>query len=251
MASVTEILSIPTPTVPPGPESVTLPRTSVPVRLPKKNHPVQRLVIRQADWRLYEGLLELIDGRDIRINYDRGVLELMAPLRIHEFMKGFLCDLITIMTTELKIRRSNCGSMTIRSQDLDRGFEPDACFYFANQPQVGRKRELDFTKDPPPDLSIEIDVTSSCIDRLGLYAAIGVPEIWKYDGDELQFLHLQADKSYKPAAHSLSFPRLAVEDVVRFAESDFPDDSALETAFRAWVRTNLVPAAAGESPPPP
>src|SRR5262249_48910267 len=122
--------------------------------------------------------------------------------------KRFMGRTVETLTVEMKLNVCSCGSMTIRRPDLAKGFEPDECYYIQNEPLVRGTRELDFTVDPPPDLGLEVDVTSSSIDREALYAAIGVPELWRFDGVKLEFLVLQANRVYARVERSRCFPFL-------------------------------------------
>ncbi len=199
---------------------------------------VERIRIDDADWQTYEKFLDAIGDRGLRCTYDRGRLEIMAPMRIHEREKRFLGRIVETTTYELDIAICSCGSMTIRREDLHRGFEPDECYYIANVSQVRENRELDFTRDPPPDLAIEVDITSSSLDRQALYAGIGVPELWRLDDDgRVCFLHLQPDGTYKQSEQSRAFPFLTQTIVSQFLGQALSagDETAVLKSFRNWL----------------
>jgi Uma2 family endonuclease len=203
----------------------------------------QRFVLYGVGWDGYETMLELVGNRPIRLTYDRGNLELMSPSHEHERFNCLSRRLIETLTEKLGIPIRSCGSTTFRRRDLDRGLEPDACYYLAHLAEVRGKKHLDLTVDPPPDLAIEIDITSSPLDRQGIYAALGVPEIWRFDGTTLRIIRRQADGSYAPCAHSPSFPFLPPEDFVRrlLQGEEADDDTDWGRSVREWVRDELAP----------
>lgn len=176
---------------------------------------VDRLRLDGCDWETYERFLAAIGDRPIRCTYDRGRLEIMAPMRFHEREKKLLGSMVERMAVARKMVIEPCGSMTIRREDLQHGIEPDECFYIANAFRMIENREPDFRVDPPPDLAIEVDITSSSIDRVSLYRSIGVPELWRFDGQAIQFLQLRPG-GYEPCDASLSFPFLTAAGVNRF-----------------------------------
>lgn len=202
-----------------------------------------RIVLYDVGWDGYETMLELVGDRPIRLTYARGDLELMSPSHEHERFNCLSRRLIETLTEELRIPIRSCGSTTFRRRDMDRGLEPDACYYLANLPQVRGKKQLDLTIDPPPDLAIEIDITSSSLDRQGVSAALGVPEIWRFDGTTLRIVGRQDDGSYAPCVHSPSFPFLPLEDFVRLLlqGEESEDDTEWGRSVRAWVRNDVAP----------
>jgi Uma2 family endonuclease len=158
--------------------------------------PDQKVVLRQVHWETYERLLaDLTDSSAPRLTYDRGTLEIMSPLPEHERYNRAIAALVDIVADEWDLDFDNLGSTTFRREDLARGFEPDSCFYIRNAELIQGKRQLDPTVDPPPDLVIEIDITHSSLDKLALYAAMGVPELWRYDGRSLRILVLDSGAS--------------------------------------------------------
>jgi Uma2 family endonuclease len=220
--------------------SATIPKST---GSPPVERVVERIRIDDADWQTYEKFLAAIGDRGIRCTYDRGRLEIIAPMRIHEREKRFLGRIVETTTYELDIAICSCGSMTIRREDLRRGFEPDECFYISNVSQVRENRELDFTRDPPPDLAIEVDIASSSLDRQALYAGIGVPELWRLDDDHVRFLHLQADGTYRQSEQSRAFPFLTqtiVNQTLGQALSAGDETSVLK-GFRNWLLATVRP----------
>lgn len=196
------------------------------------------LVVPGVSWEDYEQLLEEIEamGRHVRVTFDEGRLEIVAPLKKHEFAGSLAQDLIRAACRATGQKMEGLGSMTIRRSDLRRGVEPDRCFYIRNAHAVIGKDELDFTKDPPPDLAIEIDVTNSSRTKFPIYAALGVAELWRYDGERMQFYALERG-SYEPAKTSGLFPFLDPSALNRFLDLGRSEgqDEALD-AFTRWLR---------------
>ena len=154
--------------------------------------PEQRVILRNISWETYERLLaENADCRNPRLAYDRGILEITSPSAKHEELSYVITLLVNIVTEELEIDVRGFGSTTFRRQDLARGFEPDSCFYIQGVEDISGKSSLDLATDPPPDLVIEIDLTSASLDKFPIYAQVGVPEIWRYDGTALQIFSLE------------------------------------------------------------
>jgi len=143
----------------------------------------QKVVLSGVSWDDYERLLaEHQDSATTRFAYDRGTLEIMILSLRHERLKHGLATLVEFIAEELQIDVEGAGSTTFRREDLERGFEPDACFYFKDAEYIRRKDEIDLTVDPPPELVIEIDITSPSLNKFPIFAAIGVAEVWRYDG---------------------------------------------------------------------
>jgi Uma2 family endonuclease len=214
----------------------------------------RRFVIYNIGWEGYQTLWELLDRHHIRLTYDRGNVELMSPLWVHERYKERLGRAVETVGEEFGVPMILGGSTTFKRQDVDRGLEPDKCYYLTNRDRVGPLRHLDLTVDPPPDLAIEVEITTSALNRLGIYAKLGIPEVWRYDGEALIVLLLQPDGTYASSPTSAAFPFLPLAEVARFVSAgDFDDDLRWAREFRAWVRDDLAPrvrdAAGGAGPP--
>ncbi|XHX79988.1 MAG: Uma2 family endonuclease [Stenomitos frigidus ULC029] len=195
-----------------------------------------RVLLRDISWQTYQSLLKDFEQQPgMRLTYDRGLLEIMMPLVPHETYKKLLGRLIETLTEELEIEIRSLGSLTCDREDLARGLEPDQCYYIQNEAAVRHRERIDLTQDPPPDLAIEVDITSSSIDQLAIYAALGVPEVWRYDGQTLTMYHLK-EGGYESRDRSLSLPQLTAAEVVRFlALSQTMGETSLVRQFRQWV----------------
>ncbi|MGH9336532.1 MAG: Uma2 family endonuclease [Vicinamibacteria bacterium] len=142
--------------------------------------PEQRVVLHNLSWQTYDRLLEEAAGcSSLRLTYDRGTLEIMSPSEEHEELNRSLAFLIEALVTELDLESRSLGSATFRREDLDRGFEADSCFYIQSAPRVAGKQKIDLRIDPPPDLVIEVELTSSAVDKLDIYAHLRAPELWR------------------------------------------------------------------------
>ena len=199
---------------------------------------VQHFVMEGASWELYDRLLRDIGDRPIRVTYDTGRLELMSPLPEHESPKKFIGRMIEMLTFELMMPVSCLGSTTFRRKDKAKGLEPDECYYFKNERLMRARKRLNLKKDPLPELVVEIDITSRSVPREPIYAALGVPEIWRYEGSKLECLHLIGG-DYRVRKHSLVFPFLEPSELQRVIERlEEKDENSVLREFIAWVRKN-------------
>lgn len=205
-------------------------------------------MIPNTDWETYEKLLEAFgDRRNARLAYDRGDLEIMAPSNEHEEDADFLGDLVKVLAEELNLPLRPGGSFTMKRKDVKRGIEPDRCFWIASAAKVAGVRKIDLARHAPPDLAIEVDVTSSSIDKFGIYAKLGVSELWRLTGDDLRFHRLGERKKYIEVPVSLAFAGVGPEDLVPYLirRRGTADQIPIVTAFRTWVRQRAA------APPPP
>jgi len=193
----------------------------------------------QVSWEDYEQLLtDLGDDYHVRVSYAYGWLEIMSPLPEHGEFAEVVQDIAREITRELGVKLEARGSMTIRSAWQAQGAEPDTCFYVQNAARIIGKRSLDFNTDPPPDIVAEIDLTNASQPKFPIYAALGVPKIWRYDGSQAYFYHL-AGEQYIEMLHSQAFPFLSSTILAQFIEQSQTEgqDAALD-ATREWVRVN-------------
>jgi Uma2 family endonuclease len=198
--------------------------------------PGQRVLLRNISWDEFEQILdELGDDRAARIAYYKGMLEIMVPLLGHENRKEIIGDLVKVLLEELDIEFAPAGSTTFKRQNMDTGVEPDESFYIQNEAVVRGREKIDLNTDPPPDLAIEIDVTTDSQTKKNSYQALGVPELWIYDGRKLQINVLQQNK-YIESDQSQIFPGLPIIDVIPryLALSKAEGRNAAIKAFRPW-----------------
>lgn len=193
-----------------------------------------------ADWDDFEHLLEVREEhgrRGVRIWYDRGELELMSTSEIHELWKKTLAALIECFAEETGRRCLGLGNMTIAQKSLERGFLPDECYYVQSVERILPFHPLDFTVDPPPDLAIEIEYSRSAIDKLGIYAAFRIPEVWRYDGETLTVHQLEINGEYRSVESSMAFPDLPwAELTAHLARAGTTDQITLVREFRTFLK---------------
>ena len=199
----------------------------------------QRVLLENISWHLFESLLEALgEDRSSRLAYDQGALEIMTPLLPHEHSKRLIEKLIDILVEELNLNIKSIGSMTCKRKDVSRGIEPDSGFYIQNEPLVRDRQEIDLDRDPPPDLMLEVDFSNSSLNKLPIYSALGVTEIWRYAEGNLQIYQLQQGK-YIPVNDSPAFA-IPLTEIPRFLEqSNQIGEAQMLRAFRVWVREQL------------
>jgi Uma2 family endonuclease len=199
-------------------------------------HRADRVMLYNISWQQFENLLrDLGETRAARITYDDGNLEIMTPLPEHEYYKKVISTAVEDIAEELNLEYESLGSTTLKQEPKMAGVEPDDCFYFQNEALVRGRLDLDLRKDPPPDLVLEIDVTSKSLNRFSIYARLGVPEIWCYDSGELKIYLLQ-DEEYIESAKSLVFPNLEIRDLPKLIEQNRANGRrAIRKAVREWV----------------
>jgi Uma2 family endonuclease len=201
----------------------------------------QHFVLYNVDWDTYVTISDKLGERNIRLNYDGVNLEFMSTSLEHERAKKRLAWLLETVTLEMGIDILGGGSMTCRRQDLERGFEPDECYWIAHETQMRGRTDIDLMRDPPPDLMLEVEISRSFVDRLALAARLGVPEVWRWDGDTLRVMLLGSDGQYKESERSRALPFLPVTELVRFLKADTAQsETQLLRAFRDWVREQMA-----------
>jgi Uma2 family endonuclease len=194
-----------------------------------------RMVLENVRWDTFVELSEHRRGSVPRMTFDEGVLELMSPRRQHENIGRLIGRLVEIYTEVLNIEIQTVASTTFKRKDLQKAFEADESYYIEHAEQIRPKEEVDLTIDPPPDLVIEVEITSSAIQKLKLFAAMGVPEVWRHDGEHLEMFVLE-DRTYVPIETSRALPGLTVDLINSLVEQRF---SLGETAIMRKFRKSL------------
>ena len=202
----------------------------------------QQIILHGVSWETYEQLLsDFQDSHAAHFTYDRGVLEIVVLSFKHETVNRTLAHLVSVIAEELQIDTISAGSTTFKRQDLAKGFEPDSCFYIQNEGRISGKAEIDLDTDPPPDLIIEIDISSSSLNKFPVYAHIGVPEVWRYDGTRVVFFVL-AGENYEAAEESRAFPVLTSGVATDFLEASTQLKSTVwSRRLRDWARQIIKP----------
>jgi len=217
----------------------------------------QRLVLHGVSWREYTRMLHAFAERPgFRLTYDRGTLEIMTPLFEHEVDADLLGRFVVVLTEELGFPLQAGRSTTFRRRRMRRGLEPDHSWWIAHAAQVRGKRRIDLRVDPPPDLAIEVDVTRRSLNRMSIYARLGVPEVWRLNAQGLTFQVLQPNGRYAEQPHSLTFPLFTPADLMAYlALRNQHDENEVVRRFRTFVRQRLPaatdPGTTPTAPPPP
>ncbi|AFZ27351.1 hypothetical protein Cylst_5325 [Cylindrospermum stagnale PCC 7417] len=201
--------------------------------------PTEIIHLSGISWQTYENLLtELSASRRLRLTYNRGTLEIMVPSPEHEINKKVLGRFVETLAEELEVSIQPLGSTTFKRPELS-GAEPDECFYLRNINIIKGKKRINLQQDPPPDLVVEIDITSSSKNRFEVYADMGVPEIWRYDGNDFSINILENNK-YISVEQSLAFPNLQILEIANFlAQVGEKDYLELVREFRNWVKSQI------------
>jgi Uma2 family endonuclease len=221
-----------------------------------KVEPGQRFMLWQIGWDAYEKFIKALADHRIRTTYDRGDLELMSPLPIHEAIAYWFGHFMQVLAEELDFSCWPVGGPTLRRRNLNRGLEPDDCYYLANAAKVENWATLNLDRDPPPDLALEVDITSNCLDRMGVYAGLGVPEVWRFDGEAWHIHLLGADGAYQESPVSAALPYLPVAEITPLLNESLHLGDLRERfrILRHWARERALPLYQAwqqqQSPPP-
>ena len=220
--------------------------TSIPRPSPAPSAPASagesRFLLYPINWVGYQQLRELTGNDGPRIAYLDGMVELMTPDFLHEESTYQLGRMVTDLIVGLGIPAKGLRSSTFTRDSVEHAVEPDECFYLTNIDRIVGQKKGDLDILPPPDLVIEVEITSSLLDKLRLYAGLGVPEIWRYDGSHLTILLLRPDATYAPAPTSRAFPFLPMPGFLdQLASYDPANETGWTISYRAWVRDVVAP----------
>lgn len=215
--------------------SLTITRSPNP---PQPITPANLIVLPNLRWETYQAIAKDFEQQpNTRLTYDCGQLEIRMPSDLHEFYKKLLGRIVETLTEALELEILSLGSMTCDRQDLAKGLEPDQCYYIQNEANVWDKEKINLQTDPPPDLAIEIDITSSSLNRFSIYASLGIPEIWHYNGKIVTLYGLD-NHQYQPLDRSLAFPRLTTTELQHFLDLRRSiKENALIRQVRNWAVT--------------
>jgi hypothetical protein len=154
---------------------------------------------------------------------------------------SLLGRMIETLTLELGLPLQSAGSTTLDLEDLDRGVEADRCYYLEHESLVRNKEDIDLTVDPPPDLAIEIDVSRSSLKRLAIFAALRIPEVWRFDQEKLWVYRLGPNAEYAPVERTGHFPFFPISEIASFLHRrNQMDENSLIRTFRDWVREQFA-----------
>ncbi len=228
--------------------------------------PGHKVILKDINWQTFEQILEeLGEHRSARIAYEHEALEIMVPLPEHEIDKVFITNFVEILLEELDIDFYPLGSTTFKNELMQQGIEPDNCFslgarslradahanakgdcespgshrYIENEAAIRGKNRLDLTVDPPPDLALEIDVTSRTHPQI--YQALGVPELWRFEKGKLQ-INVLSKGEYIEVEFSPHFPNFPLIEVIPQYLQRVKNEGRNKTmkAFRNWVKAQIL-----------
>ena len=196
------------------------------------------LTLRHVAWHEYEALLDQVgEASGLRISYDNGTLQVMTLSSEHENYVEFIRGMVRLLSVRLRINIRSFGSTTMKTQQRAKGTEPDACFYVQSVAAIGNRVQLDFATDPPPDVSVEVDLHHQSLNKFPIYAALGVPEVWRYDGQQLT-IHLLQESDYVAAPQSQALPLLSAQLLTEFLTRVREDgDFQASLAFDEWLQS--------------
>jgi Uma2 family endonuclease len=205
------------------------------------NSPERLVILEGVTWETYERLITEHGERcGTRFTFDEGVLQIMVVSSRHEMPNRTLAALVDVLAEEWGVDIARLGSMTFKRKDLQKGFEPDSCFYIQHLDAVSGKQGIDLKVDPPPDLTIEVDITHESLNRFPIFAAVGIPEVWRFDGTKVVFYRLESGR-YVERPDSLAFPALNAEIATQFLEQSQKLKSTVWLrAVRDWAREQKV-----------
>jgi Uma2 family endonuclease len=203
----------------------------------------QRLNLRGIDWATYRKISDALAGRHLRLTFDRGMLEFTTISSLHSRISRLFSRMVLVLAKETGLPLGSYGDMTCSREDLQRALEADESFYIENEKAVRNKEKIDLDVDPPPDLAVEIDITPHSPTRLSLYASLGVSEVWRYDGNALEFFGLTDGKKYVLLQQSRHFPIVEPGDLLHILPlRSRMDEVELNDYFHSWVRKKLKKA---------
>lgn len=196
----------------------------------------QHLILCGIRWATYQQLAADLGEQPVRLAYDQGILEIMTPSFEHERFNRLLADIAQAIAFGKDLAIEQAGSTDFSRADIERGFQPDSCFYLGDHVDaIKGKKRLDVSIDPPPDLVIEVDVTNRSLDKLPLYAAIGVVEIWRFTLDRI-IMYCLCDTTYQEVPTSTVFEGVGATDILSFVQqADEMSRKALFFYIMRWA----------------
>ena len=196
----------------------------------------QRVILEGISWETFQTMLqEMGDHRASRLAYDSGLLEITMPSSLHEIINRLLDRIIVALTEELNLKIKAYGSTTLTREDLEKGIEPDSCYYIQKADQL-LTRKLDLAVDPPPDLAVEVDITSSSQRRFGIYRQLQIPEVWRYTQNEGVIIYRYSQDNYIECEASPTFSMITGNVLMGFLElANTEDDNSVIRSLRRWL----------------
>lgn len=202
----------------------------------------ERILLQGVSWDAFIALNQGGAGNLYRLTYEKGTLAIMSSDHAHEQYAALLGQMIETFTEEMNVSRHSGRSTIFAKAALQCGLKPDECYWIQNESALRGKKVFNPESDPPPDLSVEIDLERRSLERLRIYAQLRVPEVWCFDGESLTIHLLQSRGDYALSLNSVALPGLPPEEIVHYLQlSNDMDEVGWIRSFRAWVREELVP----------
>ncbi|MBW4616386.1 MAG: Uma2 family endonuclease [Desmonostoc vinosum HA7617-LM4] len=200
-----------------------------------------RTLLQNISWQTFKTMLtEMGSKRNSRLAYDNGIVEIMTPLMPHENSNRIIEGFVLVLCEEFGLEVKSVGSLTLTRDDLEKGGEPDSSYYIQNESLVRDKQNIDLATDPPPDLVLEVEYSRPKVDKLSLYAAMKIPEFWRYNSIILRIYTLN-NGQYTEVEASPTFRGVPVKEIPRFIqESRKIGQLAAKRVFRDWVRQQII-----------
>ena len=201
----------------------------------------ERVLLQAIAWKTFEALVQDLESQpNKRLTYDGGFLEIWMPLPPHESFKRWLGRIVEIATEEMECEIRSLSSSTWRRPDLVKGVEADECYYIQNEAVVRGRMDIDLAVDPPPDLAIEIDITSLSLPRLPIYESLGIPEVWRFNGEQLIFLKWE-DGKYKEVETSAALPLVNTSELLQLLQqAQDMGETSWARSVRRWFQEKLA-----------
>ena len=217
----------------------TKPRKSYLTRFVEAMPPDSAVTLRNQTWGDYEKLLDEIgEASGLRISFNEGTLEVMTLSIQHEYFKDIIKDIVRLLGMRKRIRILTFGSATMKNTEVLKGAEPDGCFYVQTADKLPPMIEMDFSKDPPPDVVVEIDIHHKSESKNPIYAALGVSEIWRYNGKKMTLYKLGKKGEYTEIRKSAALPILTAEILTEFLNnSKTKDQYEVLLSLERWLET--------------
>lgn len=200
-----------------------------------------RTLLQNISWQTFKTMLaEMGSERTSRLAYDNGIVEIMTPLMPHENSNRIIEGFVLVLCEEFGLEVKSAGSLTLTRDDLEKAGEPDSSYYIQNELLVRDKENIELATDPPPDLVLEVEYSRAKIDKLSLYASMGIPEFWRYNPTMLR-IYILNNGQYTEVETSPTFSPVAIKEIPRFIqESRKVGQLATKRAFREWVKQQIV-----------
>lgn len=207
----------------------------------KRTAPDGRLLLHEVPWESYRGVARLLADKNLRMTYDAGTFEVRPLPPDHEERARFLIRLLEAVFEEMSLEVRGFGAAPCQSVRAAKGLQPDACWYVAKEGLMAGREGMDLERDPPPDMALEVETTSSTLDRMSVYAGLGIPEVWRWDGKQLTLFRLDRKNGYRESQASQALTGFPAKELQRFFKLSRDNNKAkVLREFRLWIREKYL-----------